>query len=151
MRAPFRVPMGRTLAGSALRRGRFTRLPETSRWRRRDERRANKGVPDTWAAPQRSARRPGRQIVSAGPAARWTAEPWQTSFVRCWQAAHRTGADNGLSFLAPLQHQQVYDPCFPQRWRTYVLSRSPTASGSATVAPGIAWYIPAAGVVLPPP
>ncbi|MFF9455916.1 hypothetical protein [Streptomyces flaveolus] len=79
------------------------------------------------------------------------AEPWQTSFVRYWQATHQTGADNGLSFLAPLQHQQVYDPCFPQRWRTYVLSRSPTASGSATVALGIARHIPAARVVLPLP
>ena len=52
-------------------------------------------------------------LVAAGlPAApgagAWAGEPWQTSFVRYWQAAFRTGAvacGQPVSFLALLHHQ----------------------------------------------
>lgn len=55
----------------------------------------------------------------------WAGEPWQTSFVRYWRAAFRPGAATGgqpVSFLALLHHQQLYDPGFPDRWRTRVLA-----------------------------
>ncbi|MCX5343685.1 TfuA-like protein [Streptomyces atratus] len=55
----------------------------------------------------------------------WAGEPWQTSFVRYWQAAFRPGAvacGQPLSFLALLHHQQLYDAGFPGRWRTRVLA-----------------------------
>ncbi|CCK32768.1 hypothetical protein BN159_8390 [Streptomyces davaonensis JCM 4913] len=51
----------------------------------------------------------------------WEAEPWRTSFVRYWTAAHRPGR-GGVPFLAVLQHQQLYDAGFPARWRARVLS-----------------------------
>jgi hypothetical protein len=40
----------------------------------------------------------------------WAGEPWQTSFVRYWQAAFRPGAvaaGQPVSFLAVLHHQQL--------------------------------------------
>lgn len=50
----------------------------------------------------------------------WTGEPWQTSFVRYWQAAFGTAGT--VPFLAVLQHQQLYDSGFPARWRARVLA-----------------------------
>ncbi|MEU5091080.1 TfuA-like protein [Streptomyces sp. NPDC021356] len=69
-------------------------------------------------------------LVAAGlpavpGAGAWAGEPWQTSFVRYWQAAFRTGAvacGQPVSFLALLHHQQLYDPGFPDRWRRRVLA-----------------------------
>ncbi|MFJ4706736.1 TfuA-like protein [Streptomyces anulatus] len=55
----------------------------------------------------------------------WAGEPWQTSFVRYWQAAFRPVAvayGQHVSLLALLHHQQLYDPRFPDRWRTRVLT-----------------------------
>ncbi|MFC9602434.1 TfuA-like protein [Streptomyces niveus] len=55
----------------------------------------------------------------------WAGEPWQTSFVRYWQAAFRPGAETSgqpVSFLALLHHQQLYDPEIPARWRARVLA-----------------------------
>ncbi|KUN75385.1 TfuA-like protein [Streptomyces griseoruber] len=66
-------------------------------------------------------------VAAGGPpepkstAREWEREPWRTSFVRYWTAAHRPGP-GGVPFLAVLQHQQLYDPGFPARWRTRVLS-----------------------------
>ncbi|MEU4932043.1 TfuA-like protein [Streptomyces yokosukanensis] len=56
-----------------------------------------------------------------GAAREWEGEPWRTSFVRYWTAAHRPGP-GGVPFLAVLQHQQLYDAGFPARWRARVLS-----------------------------
>lgn len=69
-------------------------------------------------------------LVAAGlppapGAGAWAGEPWQTSFVRYWQAAFRPGAvacGQPVSFLALLHHQQLYDPGFPDRWRARVLA-----------------------------
>ncbi|MFD7897607.1 TfuA-like protein [Streptomyces sp. NPDC059743] len=69
----------------------------------------------------------------------WSEEPWETSFVRYWSAAYHPATDTGLPLLALLQHQQLYDPDFPQRWRTRVLSRlashiaDPSASTEAAI------------------
>ncbi|GGZ70016.1 TfuA-like protein [Streptomyces bluensis] len=64
-------------------------------------------------------------VAEGGPPAReagaWEGEPWRTSFVRYWAAAHRPGP-GGVPFLAVLQHQQLYDDQFPARWRARVLS-----------------------------
>ncbi|MFB7500144.1 TfuA-like protein [Streptomyces sp. NPDC056161] len=60
-----------------------------------------------------------------GTAGAWAGEPWQTSFVRYWQATFRPVAEaNGQSVncLALLNYQQLYDPGFPSRWRTRVLA-----------------------------
>ncbi|MFD9590671.1 TfuA-like protein [Streptomyces sp. NPDC059980] len=61
-----------------------------------------------------------------GPGAgAWAVEPWQTSFVRYWQAAFRPAAapdGQPVSLLALLHHQQLYDPGFADRWRTRVLA-----------------------------
>ncbi|RDG34867.1 TfuA-like protein [Streptomyces corynorhini] len=64
-------------------------------------------------------------LPSAPGAGAWTGEPWQTSFVRYWQAEFQPVAVAGeppVSFLALLHHQQLYDPGFPDRWRTRVLA-----------------------------
>ncbi|MFB8031728.1 TfuA-like protein [Streptomyces sp. NPDC056004] len=69
-------------------------------------------------------------LVAAGlPPSRgagvWAREPWQTSFVRYWQAAFRPGVvarGQSVSFLVLLHHQQLYDPGFPDRWRARVLA-----------------------------
>ncbi|WP_448333950.1 TfuA-like protein [Streptomyces sp. DSM 41534] len=55
----------------------------------------------------------------------WAGKPWQTSFVRYWRASFRPGAavdEQPIGFLALLHHQQLYDPGFPDRWRTRVLA-----------------------------
>lgn len=57
------------------------------------------------------------------PTPGWVEEAWQTSYVRYWSAAFAPATDSGLPFLPLLQHQQLYDPAFPRRWRTHVLSR----------------------------
>ncbi|MET8699147.1 TfuA-like protein [Kitasatospora sp. NPDC004723] len=51
----------------------------------------------------------------------WRGESWRTSFVRYWTAGHPAGPD-GVPLLAVLQHQQLYDPRFPARWRERVLT-----------------------------
>lgn len=64
-------------------------------------------------------------LPPASGAGAWAGEPWQTSFVRYWQASFRPGAvahGQPVSFLALLHHQQLYDPQFPDRWRTRVLA-----------------------------
>ncbi|MCI0685908.1 MAG: hypothetical protein L0Y54_01520, partial [Sporichthyaceae bacterium] len=62
--------------------------------------------------------------VQAEPVAGWTAGPWRTSFVRYWAARFHgpTVGGDTVPFLAILQHQQLYDPDYPARWRGYVLS-----------------------------
>lgn len=60
-----------------------------------------------------------------GTAGGWAGEPWQTSFVRYWQAAFRPAAEasgQSVNCLALLNYQQLYDPGFPSRWRTRVLA-----------------------------
>ncbi|WP_329400276.1 TfuA-like protein [Streptomyces melanogenes] len=51
----------------------------------------------------------------------WRAQPWVTSFVRYWDAAFRPGPGR-MPLLAALNHQQLYDPGFPARWRHRVLA-----------------------------
>lgn len=59
--------------------------------------------------------------AGSGP---WREELWKTSFVRYWTATFRPTAPGiELPFLPLLQHQQIYDPRFPARWRARVLSR----------------------------
>ncbi|MCI0689939.1 MAG: hypothetical protein L0Y54_22280 [Sporichthyaceae bacterium] len=66
--------------------------------------------------------------TAAAPAgteiAAWRATPWRTSFVRYWAARFHGPSVEGTTvpFLAILQHQQLYDPHYPGRWRGYVLS-----------------------------
>ncbi|WP_328868691.1 TfuA-like protein [Streptomyces sp. NBC_00287] len=73
-----------------------------------------------------------RAPKSPAGARQWEAEPWRTSFVRYWTAAHRPG---GVPFLAVLQHQQLYDARFPARWRARVLSA--VAAGQAPGPEGV--------------
>lgn len=64
-------------------------------------------------------------LPPASGAGAWVGESWQTSFVRYWQAAFRPGAavcGQPVSVLALLHHQQLYDPGFPDRWRTRVVA-----------------------------
>ncbi|MFK8906204.1 TfuA-like protein [Streptomyces sp. YS-3] len=51
----------------------------------------------------------------------WAGQPWATSFVRYWDAAFRPGPGR-VPLLAALNHQQLYDPGFPARWRHRVLA-----------------------------
>lgn len=76
----------------------------------------------------RDAREALRLVADATlprPAARkWPASAWRTSFLRHW-TAYFDGRDSGggaVPFLAMFQHQQLYDPDFPRRWRRRVLS-----------------------------
>ncbi|MBD0742978.1 hypothetical protein BG418_01290 [Streptomyces sp. CBMA152] len=52
----------------------------------------------------------------------WGGEAWRTSFVRFWTAMFRPVAGWEAPFLPVLQHQQLYDPAFPGRWRKRVLA-----------------------------
>ncbi|MFE7117263.1 hypothetical protein ACFU99_17815 [Streptomyces sp. NPDC057654] len=68
-----------------------------------------------------------RRLAAATPplpdTAAWRDEGWRTSFVRYWTAAfHPDTAADRIPFLALLQHQQLYDPGFPARWRRRVLA-----------------------------
>ena len=63
----------------------------------------------------------GKLPQPAATAAAWSDQPWRTSFVRYWTAAHRPGP-NGVAFLAVLQYLQLYDEEFPARWRARVLT-----------------------------
>ena len=54
----------------------------------------------------------------------WASTSWRTGFLRHWTARFQ-GQNSGsrhVPFLAVLQHQQLYDPDFPRRWRRHVLS-----------------------------
>lgn len=96
-------------------------------------------------------------LPPAPAAGAWAGEPWQTSFVRYWQAAFRPGAVAGgqnVSFLALLHHQQLYDPRFPDRWRARVLTTLAQEAGddvcrpvqSAAVQRSALRFVAAAGV-----
>jgi hypothetical protein len=54
----------------------------------------------------------------------WTNGPWRTFYLRHWIARYRGSVRDGIyvPYLATLQHQQIYDPGFPERWRHHVLS-----------------------------
>lgn len=69
-------------------------------------------------------------LPAAPGAGLWAQEPWRTSFVPYWQAVFRPDKQSPGrgAFLALLQHQQLYDPAFPARWRARVLS---TVAGRA--------------------
>ncbi|WP_405796341.1 TfuA-like protein [Streptomyces sp. NBC_01506] len=64
-------------------------------------------------------------VRAPGPAdtSGWGQEPWRTSFVRYWEAAHRPIPGTDVPFLAHLTHQQLYDAEFGARWRRRVLAR----------------------------
>jgi hypothetical protein len=66
----------------------------------------------------------------------WIDTPWRTSFLRHWTTAYtvRDVAGVPVPFRAELQHQQLYDPDFPGRWRARVLS---WITGLPVGAPGI--------------
>ncbi|MGW3200072.1 TfuA-like protein [Streptomyces sp. NPDC001118] len=54
----------------------------------------------------------------------WRAEPWATSYVPLWQAAYSPLPGSTVPLTAVLQHQQLYDPAFPDRWRSRVLAHA---------------------------
>jgi hypothetical protein len=58
------------------------------------------------------------------PVGDWVSGPWRTFYLRHWIARYRGSAIDGIyvPYLAVLQHQQIYDPGFPERWRQHVLS-----------------------------
>ena len=63
----------------------------------------------------------------------WIAQPWRTFHLQHWIARYRgtvTG-DLHVPFLVILQHQQLYDPDFPRRWRQHVLSWIVEVSGNS--------------------
>jgi hypothetical protein len=64
----------------------------------------------------------GKQPLPA--AGDWTNGSWHTFYLRHWIARYRGSVRNGIHvpYLAALQHQQIYDPGFPERWRHHVLS-----------------------------
>ncbi|MCJ0868089.1 TfuA-like protein [Streptomyces sp. AP-93] len=62
-----------------------------------------------------------RGLPAPARTAPWRGERWQTSFVRYWTAAFQPDR-TGIPLLALLQHQQLYDPRFPARWRQRVLA-----------------------------
>jgi len=71
--------------------------------------------------------------LSGTSAREWESEPWRTSFVRYWIAAHRPAAtDTAVPLLALLQHQQLYDTDFPRRWRSRVLAAFAPQFGSTS-------------------
>jgi hypothetical protein len=58
------------------------------------------------------------------PSAAWrTDDSWRTFALRHWIARYRGEwiDRTHVPFLAVLQHQQIYDPAFAGRWRTYAL------------------------------
>ena len=59
--------------------------------------------------------------------------PWSTFLLRQWISRYRGQAVSGVHvpYLSVLQHQQIYDPGFPARWRRHVLSWI-----AATLTPG---------------
>ncbi|WP_274565090.1 YcaO-like family protein [Streptomyces spiramyceticus] len=75
----------------------------------------------------------GPFAIAEATAPGWSQEPWQTSFIRYWSAAFAPATASGLPFLPLLQHQQLYDPAFPRRWRTRVLSLLLAADGQHVV------------------
>lgn len=68
----------------------------------------------------------------------WAASPWRTPRVEQWImrfGTRRTDAGE-MRLTAELQHQQLYDPAFPTRWRHVVLAwiaGEPLGSDSAMV------------------
>nr|WP_024128012.1 TfuA-like protein [Streptomyces sp. 14R-10]AHF46286.1 TfuA-like protein [Streptomyces sp. 14R-10] len=73
-----------------------------------------------------------------GTAGAWAGEPWQTSFVRYWQAAFQPSAEasgQSVNCLALLNYQQLYDPGFPGRWRTRVLAALAQEEGGDVCSP----------------
>jgi hypothetical protein len=55
----------------------------------------------------------------------WRTKPWRTSFVTTWNRLYAPAGQPeapALPFSALLQHQQLYSPNFPQRWRARVLA-----------------------------
>ncbi|MGW1675207.1 TfuA-like protein [Streptomyces sp. NPDC002324] len=91
-------------------------------------------VTDRYACRSRSADLKHRDAVAALRAATgslpppatstWAGTPWRTSFLRHWTTAYtvRDIAGATVPFRAELQHQQLYDPGFPGRWRGRVLA-----------------------------
>lgn len=58
------------------------------------------------------------------PSTAWEADDtWRTFTFRHWLARYRGEWIDGthVPFLAVLQHQQIHDPAFAERWRTYAL------------------------------
>jgi hypothetical protein len=84
--------------------------------------------PATESAKYRDAREALR-LAAAGalpqqPGPGWVPTAWRTSFLRHWTARFQGQHSDGrhVPFLAVFQHQQLYDPDFPRRWRRHVLS-----------------------------
>ncbi|WP_431981442.1 TfuA-like protein [Streptomyces qinglanensis] len=61
----------------------------------------------------------------------WQGEAWRTSFTRYWASAHPPAGPGQPPLLALLQHQQLYDPNFPARWRARVLAAIAGVPGDA--------------------
>jgi hypothetical protein len=54
----------------------------------------------------------------------WVDTAWETPQARLWTSRYRArgGAGGPVPVAAELQHQQLYDPGFPARWRAHVLA-----------------------------
>jgi len=54
----------------------------------------------------------------------WLSDPWHTPQLREWEGRFRARGPEaeGVPFTAELQHQRLYDPGFPGRWRGFVLA-----------------------------
>jgi hypothetical protein len=67
----------------------------------------------------------------------WAGVPWRNSYVQHWIARYRGRAVGSVHvpFLAILQHQQLYDPGFPRRWRRHILSWVANTAAPAGAAP----------------
>jgi hypothetical protein len=86
----------------------------------------------------------------------WPQGPWQNFHLRHWLVRYRGSVVDGtdVSLLAALHHQRLYDPGFPGRWRSHVMSwiggalpPAPGASAGGTEARALA-AVEAAGLSL---
>ncbi|GAB3977762.1 hypothetical protein GCM10029978_068460 [Actinoallomurus acanthiterrae] len=63
--------------------------------------------------------------LPTAPVCGWRSEQWRTSHLRRWIAIHRPAAfteQASVPFIAVLNHAQLYDPGFAERWRRHVLA-----------------------------
>jgi hypothetical protein len=64
----------------------------------------------------------------------WRGQPWRTSFTALWHGLYAPGGQAPAPELpagALVQYQQLYDPAFPQRWRTRVLTSIARVCGAS--------------------
>jgi hypothetical protein len=76
----------------------------------------------------------GRERAGYPVASSWVSSQWRTFYLRDWIARYHGCTRDGIHvpYLAIVQHQQLHDPGFPQRWRQHVLSWIADAAGTTT-------------------